>query len=187
MQYFFFGKVRSLQQGYAETGCFFRVEAPPVGLTTETVDGVIAVAFEGGMGAQPVVYKHLCGNNGSGGKGFGIGIVPGFGIVADITAAADILTGTVGREPRRLFVAGSHRSKGGGMVFAVGIDHDKHFQSLPAGADEKGQRKSQSPEKGGQGSRVGHMVEIEAYDTAVGFQLVGTVTAVERSRRGEAG
>lgn len=73
------------------------------------------------------------------------------------------------------------------MVFAAGIDHDKHFQSLPAGADEKGQRKRQSPEKGGQRSRVGHMVEIEAYDTAVGFQLVGAVAAVERSRRGEAG
>ena len=65
------------------------------------------------------------------------------------------------------------------MVFAAGIDCDKHFHPLPARADEEGQCKGQSPEKGGQCSRVGHMVEIEAYNTAVGFQLVGTVAAVE--------
>lgn len=134
------------------------------------------------MAAQPVVYKHLRRDDGGRRKDFGSWIIPGFGIVADIAAAGDILAGTVGSEARRLLVASSHRGKGGGMLFAAGIDRDKHFQSLPAGADEEGQRGSQFPEKGGQRNRIGHMVEIEANDTA-GLQLVGPVAVISCSLR----
>ena len=131
--------------------------------------------------------KHLDGRNGGGRKDFGFGIVPGSGIVADVTTAADVFTGTVAKHMGKLFIPGCHRCKSGGMLLTAGIDGDKDLQSFAAGTDKESERKNLLPEKSHQRREIGYMIEVEPHYLRIGLQLACLMPSLEYPRRSKSG
>ena len=81
--------------GVCKRGRFIAVEASPISLATQAVDSLVAAAFDGRMGTQPVVYKHLALHNRGRGKYLSFRIIESLRIIAHVAATTDVLTGTV--------------------------------------------------------------------------------------------